>query len=197
MPRRPHSPSRPAVAALATLLACTGVWAEKADRSKPLVVESDGRKAASVDLVKRTTTVIGNVVITQGTMQIKADRVEVREDAPGRFSAVALGSASQPATFRQKRDRVDEFVEAQGLRIDYDGAADRVRLSGEARMRVLRGGQPADEASAAVIVYDQPSDTLTFEGAAPTAGASAPAGRPRLVFVPRSASAPAASEAPR
>ncbi|MBN8488995.1 MAG: lipopolysaccharide transport periplasmic protein LptA [Burkholderiales bacterium] len=170
------------IAALA-LLACVPASAEKADRTKPLVVESDGKKAASVDLSKRTTTVVGNVVITQGTLQIKADKVDVREDAPGRFSATALGSATQPATFRQKRDRVDEVIEAQALRIEYDGAADRIRLVGEARMRILRAGQPADEATAAVIVYDQPGDTLSFEGGGP--GSSAAASRPRLVFVPR------------
>jgi lipopolysaccharide export system protein LptA len=184
-------------ACLAALLLASAAQAEKADRSKPLVVESDGKKAASVDLAKRTTTVTGNVVITQGTLQIKADKVDVREDAPGRFSAVALG---QPATFRQKRDRVDEVIEAQAQRIEYDGGADRIRLIGEARMRVLRAGQPADEATAAVIVYDQPGDTLTFEGGAPVNGAAA--GRPRLVFVPRAdaaASAPtrAASEVSR
>jgi len=176
-------PSLPCLIAALALLACAPVQAEKADRTKPLVVESDGKKAASVDLSKRTTTVVGNVVITQGTLQIKADKVDVREDAPGRFSATALGSATQPATFRQKRDRVDEVIEAQALRIEYDGAADRIRLIGEARMRILRAGQPADEATAAVIVYDQPGDTLTFEGGSP--GNSAAASRPRLVFVPR------------
>ncbi|MBQ0960550.1 lipopolysaccharide transport periplasmic protein LptA [Ideonella sp. 4Y11] len=187
MSRRPSS----CLIAVLALLACVPVQAERADRTKPLVVESDGKKAASVDLSKRTTTVVGNVVITQGTLQIKADKVDVREDAPGRFSATALGSAAQPATFRQKRDRVDEVIEAQALRIEYDGGADRIRLVGEARMRILRAGQPADEATAAVIVYDQPGDTLTFEGGSP--GSSAAASRPRLVFVPRAES----TEAPR
>mgnify|MGYP003334695179 FL=1 len=186
-PRLPASLLLPAC--LAAWAALTPAWAEKADRSKPLVVESDGKQAASVDLAKRTTTVTGNVLITQGTLQIKADRVDVREGAPGRFSATAVGA---PATFRQKRDRLDEYIEAQAQRIEYDGGVDRVRLIGEARMRVLRNGQPADEATAAVIVYDQPSDTLTFEGGGPassSAGASAPAsGRPRLVFIPRAAS---------
>jgi lipopolysaccharide export system protein LptA len=181
----------PRLSALLVLLACAPVQAEKADRTKPLVVESDGKKAASVDLSKRTTTVVGNVVITQGTLQIKADRVDVREDTPGRFGATALGSAAQPATFRQKRDRVDEVIEAQALRIEYDGATDRIRLVGDARMRILRAGQPADEATAAVIVYDQPADTLTFEGGSP--GSAAAGSRPRLVFVPR----PDSPEAPR
>jgi lipopolysaccharide export system protein LptA len=196
-------PRRLAAALLAGLLLAAGAQAERADRTKPLVVESDGSQAASVNLGKRATTMVGNVVITQGTLQIKADRVEVREDAPGRFTAVALGRPGQPATFRQKRDRVDEVIEAQGERIDYDGGADRIRLTGEARMRVLRAGTPADEATATVIIYDQPTDTLTFEGGSGSGNGTPGGGRPRMVFVPRNTegAAPAkpasATEGPR
>ena len=56
-------------------------WAEKADRSKPLVVESDGKQAVQADLAKHTTSISGNVVVSQGSLQIKADKVEIREDA--------------------------------------------------------------------------------------------------------------------
>lgn len=179
--------------ALVSLVAAGAVGvahAEKADRGKPLVVESDGKQAASVDLGKRTTVVTGNVVITQGTLQIKADRVEVREEPDGRFSAIAIGTAERPAVYRQKRDRLDEQLEAQAHRVEVDGVKDRVRLSGEARMRVLRPNAPADEATAAVILYDQANDTLTFEGGGPVAGSST--GRARLVFIPRSSEAASA-----
>ena len=173
-------------AALALALALPGgVWAEKADRSKPLVVESDGKQAAQADFAKHTTTVSGNVVISQGTLQIKADKVEIKEDAQGRPLAAAVGNGQRPASFRQKRDRPDEYIEAEAQRIDYDGGADRVRFSGGARMRLVRAGVVTDEASAAAIVYDQPSDTVTFEGGASSGAASAASGRARLVFVPR------------
>jgi lipopolysaccharide export system protein LptA len=68
--------------------------------------------------------------------------------------------------------------------VDYDGGADRVRFSGNAKMRLLRGGMVTDEASANAIVYDQPSDTVTFEGGSAGASASTP-GRARFVFTPR------------
>lgn len=187
----PFVPSLYRSLALAALMAGAAVGsaqAEKADRNKPLVVESDGKQAASVNLGKRTTVVSGNVVITQGTMQIRADRVEIREESSGQFAALATGSAGKPAIFRQKRDRLDEVIEAEAQRIEVDGGKDRVRFTGEAKMRVLRAGQPADEASATAIVYDQPSDTLTFEGGGPSSSAGA-AGRARLVFVPRSGEA--------
>lgn len=160
-------------------------WAEKADRGKPLVVESDGKQAVQADLARHTSVISGDVVVSQGTLQIKADRVEIKEDGQGRPLAAATGSVARPASFRQKRDRPDETIEAEALRIDYDGGADRVRFSGGAKMRLLRAGVVTDEASASAIVYDQPSDTVTFEGGASNGAASAPGGRARLVFVPR------------
>ncbi len=174
-----------------------GLWAaplchaERADRLQPMVVESDGRQAASVDLNRKITVLNGNVSITQGTLRILADRVEIREESPGRFMAQARGSSLQPTRFRQKRDRQDEIVEAESNRVEYDSAAERVRFIGDAKLRVLRNGKVSDEAHAAVIVYDQKADTLVFEGGTPpsSAGASAPAGRARLVFVPRNAPA--------
>jgi lipopolysaccharide export system protein LptA len=166
--------------------------AERADRGKPMEIESDGKQAATVDLKNKLTTISGNVVISQGTLRIRADKVEVREEVPGRFHATALGTAEQPAVFRQKRDRVDEFVEAEALRVEYDGATERVRFVGQARLRVVRPNGPPDEASAAVISYDQRSDTIVFEGGAASAPGSTP-GRAKLVFIPRAADG-AASE---
>ncbi len=175
-----------AAAVLGALLGGLPARAEKADRSKPMEIVSDAKQSASVDLKNKLTVISGNVVITQGTLQIKADQVEVREDVPGRYQANAKGSADKPATFRQKRDRVDEVVEAEALRVEYDGAAEKVRFIGDAKMRVVRPSGPPDEANAAVITYDQKNDTIVFEGGPPATPGSAP-GRARLVFIPRHA----------
>jgi lipopolysaccharide export system protein LptA len=136
--------------------------------------------------------VSGNVSIVQGTLQIKADRVEVQELSSGQYRAVATGLPSQPASFRQKRDRVEEFIDGHADRVDYDGAAEKVRLVGNAQLKVLRAGAAADEATADTIVYDQRADTVIFEGnSSVTPGLAA--SKARLVFVPRSGLAPAAS----
>jgi lipopolysaccharide export system protein LptA len=199
MPKHPriHTLSFTARAGAALLtglaLTCMPARAEKADRSKPMEVLSDGKQAATVDLARKITVITGNVSITQGTLLIKADQVEVREIEPGKFAAAAQGSAQRPATFRQKRDRIDEYVEGEAARIEYDGSGEKVHFIGDARLRVLRAGQPSDEASAATIVYDQRADTIVFEGGGKATPGVA-AGKARLVFVPRSsdgASAPA------
>lgn len=192
----PAAPRRLACLAallLALLVPAGMAQAERADRGKPMEIESDGKQAASVDLKNKLTVISGNVVISQGTLRIRADKVEVREPTPGRFHATALGNAQEPAVFRQKRDRVDEFVEAEAQRVEYDGAAERVRFVGQAKLRILRPSGPPDEASAAVISYDQRSDTIVFEGGAAAAVPGSTPSRAKLVFIPRTADG-AASE---
>lgn len=171
-----------------------GAHAEKADRSKPLTIEAD--QPGTLDMVKQVVVFNGNVVVTQGTMSIRAERVEVRERADGHRSASALGNGNKLATFKQKRDGVDETIEGSAERIEYDSRGDVVRFSGNAQVRRLRGGTPADEVTGSVITYDNGNETFTVQGgatAAPGAAASAPSGRVKVVITPRpeaAASAP-------
>ena len=89
-------------------------WAEKADRSKPMTLESD--QPCTVNLLKQTSVCSGNVVISQGTLLIRADRLELRETPDGYQMAQAIGAVGKAATYRQKRDSVDETVEGTALR---------------------------------------------------------------------------------
>ncbi len=171
------------VAAVAAAAVLGGAaHAERADRSQPLNIEAD--KQSTVDLAKRVVVFVGNVVITQGSMRITADRVEVRETAEGFRSAVATGSSTQPATFRQKRDGVDEVIEGRAERIEYDSRVDTVRLSGAATLRRLRGATPADEVSGQLITYDNANEAFNVTG-------GDGGGRVRAVLTPRQDAAPA------
>jgi lipopolysaccharide export system protein LptA len=187
--------------ALALLLAAAlpAAQAEKADRGKPLTIEAD--QPGTLDLVKQVVVFNGNVVVAQGTMAIRAERVEVRERADGHRSAIALGSGGKPASFKQKRDGVDESIEGVAERIEYDSRGDVVRFVGNALVRRLRGGAPADEISGGVITYDSGNETFGVQGApnAAAGAASAPApGRVRVTLTPRpETAASAASAAPR
>lgn len=164
--------------------------AERADRNQPMVVEAD--RDGTIDTQRGVTVFSGNALISQGTMLIRAERVEVREPPGGTRSALALGSPGKPATFRQKRDGVDEHVEAQAERIEYDGATDTLRFTGQAALRRLRAGSVVDETLGAVITWDNRSETLSVQGGAPSPGN--PSGRVRATFgppPPKAASAPA------
>jgi lipopolysaccharide export system protein LptA len=191
------SPRFKAAALTALLLCSAAVWAERGDRSKPLEVESDGGGSAPgavMDLGKKTVVLSGNVVITQGTMRIRADRVELRETPDGRRTAVASGSPGRPASFRQKRDRVEEYVDATAERIEYDSRSDQIRFVGDARSRRLVGNVVADEATAQTITYDNVADVVSLQGSSGSTVAAP--GRTRLVLMPREALAASAPDAP-
>lgn len=155
--------------------------AEKADRAKPMVIEAS--KPGVVDLQRQTVVFSGDVLISQGTMEIRADRVELRERPDGHRTAVATGAPGQPASYRQKRDGVDETVAGSADRIEYDGRAETLRFVGNGTVRRLRGSTVADEITGALIVWDHGAEVFRVEGSG--AAASSPAGRVRAVLTPR------------
>jgi lipopolysaccharide export system protein LptA len=171
---------------LALCLACMGASADRADRTKPLTIEAD--QPGTVDLLKQVVVFNGNVVIQQGTLTIRADRVEVRELPDGFRVATALGGNGKPATFRQRREGGDEHIEGSAERIEYDGRGDTLRFVGSAAMRRVRDGATADEITGGLITYDNTSEVFSVAGAAP----GQTGGRVRAVLTPP----PAASAPP-
>ena len=187
-------PRRFALIAVAlSTLAAAPVQAEKADRFKPLNVEAD--LPGKIDLLNQFVVFNGNVVVTKGTMTIRAARIEVRELPDGYHTAVAFGSPGQHATFRQKRDAPDEYIAGDAERLEYDGKSDVIRFVGNASVRRLRGSEVADEISGNLVTYDSSTEVFNVTGGAP-ATASNPGGRVRAVLTPREGSA-AAVEAAR
>src|SRR5690606_1131832 len=115
--------------AAASILCAAAVTAgaERADRDKPINLEAD---RVTIDDAKKVSVFEGNVVLTQGTTMLRADRMTVREDAQGFQYGVAYGDL---AYFREKRDGTDEYIEGWAERIEYDGKAERVQLFDRAR----------------------------------------------------------------
>jgi lipopolysaccharide export system protein LptA len=187
-------PWRPYAALLLSLaaMACPPAAAEKADRSKPMTIEAD--QPGSVDLQRQVVIFNGNVVITQGTMVLRAERVELRERPDGYREAKAVGSADKPASFRQKRDGVDETIEGAAERIEFDTRTDTLRLTGNAAVRRLRAGAVADEITGALITWDNTNELFRVTGGAVTP--TNPTGRVRAVFAPREEAASAPKAAP-
>ena len=185
---------RRTVAALAglVLVAPLPTLAEKADRFKPLNVEAD--LPGKIDLLKQHVVFNGNVVVTKGTMTIRANRIEVRESPDGYHTAVAFGSPSQHATFRQKRDAPDEYIAGDAERLEYDGKSDVIRFVNNASVRRLRGSETSDEISGNLVTYDSGTEVFNVTGGA-TPTAANPGGRVRAVLTPREGSAAAAEAA--
>jgi len=188
MPRKSKS------AALLMLLAwlpSIGALAERADRDKPLNVESDRMTAEET---RRTAVFEGRVILTQGTLTIRAERLVVRQDPDGFQHAVATG---KPAFFRQKRDGANEYIEGEAERMEYDGKSDRVQFFERARLRRDTG----DDVRGNYISYDMRTEFFTVQSAKDRKATDEDA-RVRAVIMPKKrdpagdAAPPAAKPAP-
>ena len=166
-------------------LLCTGVaHAELADRSKPMHIEADSMR---YDDINKITNATGRVIGTKGTMVLRADAVEIRQDAQGNSTTVATSNTGNQVFMRQKREGLNEFFEAQANRIERDDKTMIARLSGKAKMRRLIGNTLADEIEGESMVYNEVTEVYQVTGGTPAANASPsgiPSGRVRAVIVP-------------
>jgi lipopolysaccharide export system protein LptA len=180
-----------AVAAAAALTVFSAA-AEQADRDKPMNAESD---ALRYDDLKQTSVFTGNVVITKGSIIIRGERVEVRQDPEGYQQATSIAAPGKLAYYRKKRDGLDEFIEGEGERIDYDSRPDIVKFIRNAVVRRYNGAVLSDETTGALITYDNKTDIFTVDGGAQNRTATNPTGRVRSMLSPRVAASAAAGTA--
>jgi lipopolysaccharide export system protein LptA len=149
--------------------------AEKADRDKPVNLEAD---RVTVDDAKQLATFEGNVVLTQGTLQIRGDRMEIRQDKEGFKYGTTWGNL---AYFRQKREGLEEYIEGWAERIEYDGRADKMQMFSRAMMK-----RTEDEVRGNYISYDGQTEFYQVIGGGPKAAtANNPDGRVRAIMQPK------------
>jgi len=159
------------------LVAAPCALAEKADKEKPINFSAE--QPAEVDFEKRIGTLKGNVVITQGTITIHADRIDFKQNADNSMSATAVGN---PITFRQKKDDSDEYYEGYAQRAIYDGQKDLLELFDRALLK-----QGTDEIRSNYISYNSSTGLFRAEGRPNAPGAAeGPGERVRGVFQPKS-----------
>ena len=157
---------------VAALLLATSAAAERSDREKEIVVGADRLTA---DDANRTSTFEGSVVVTQGTMRMTAAKVTVKEDAERHKFYVASGS---PVTFRQKRDKVEEYVDGMADRAEFDDRNDVLRLYSRARVKSNQNELAGD-----FISYDMKREVAEVSGA-PPGMAAAPDSRVKVIILP-------------
>lgn len=148
--------------------------AEKADRGKPINLEADRMR---VDDAQKVSVFEGKVVMTQGTLTIRADKITVRQDKEGYQYGTATGNL---ATFRQKRDGAEEYVEGEAEQIEYNGKIDRVEFFRRGRLK----REPADEVRGNYISYDSRTEYFSVTGAGPAQPGN-PGGRVTAVIQPK------------
>ena len=154
-----------------TLLIIAGspcAWAEKADRDKPVQLEAD---KVTVDDKQQLHVYEGNVILTQGTLVIKANRLNVKQDADGYQRGIAIGGANATdgrASFRQKREGKDDYVEGRAERIEHDNRTEKTEFFVRGH---LKSG--LDEVTGHHIIFDSKTENYVVSG-----GPAAKAGTP-------------------
>ncbi len=183
---KPHLIISIMLLALSSLSFSHQALAEAADRDKPIDLEADSVK---VDDAKQISTYSGNVILTQGTLIIHADKLIVREDKEGFQHSTSLGN---PTTFKQKREGKNEYMEGSAQRIEYDGRMDKVQLYTKAWVK--RG---EDIVHGDYIMYDANAEYAEVIGGGSTAATpGTPSGRVRAIIQPKNKKAPATDSAP-
>ena len=167
--------------------------AERADRDKPMNAEADSLR---YDDLKQTSVFTGNVVITKGTTVIRGAQVDVSQDPEGYQLAVATAAPGKLAYYRKKRDGVDEYIEGEGERIEYDSRADLVKFIKRGVVRRYKGAVLSDETTGALIVYDNNTDVFTVDAGNKAGTAANPGGRVRAMLSPRAAASAASAAVP-
>lgn len=170
------------VFACAALAFACCAYAEKADKEKPISFNADN---GEVNYEKRTGVLKGNVVITQGTLTIKANRIDFKQNADNSLSATAYGD---PLSFRQKRDDAEGYYEGWAKRAEYDGSKEQLELFDNA---ILKRG--ADEIRSNYISYNSATELFKAEGrpsSTPAAGEPGRNDRVRGTFQPKSDALP-------
>ena len=173
------------------------VLAAQTDRHQPIHIEAD---AMRYDDVHQTSVFTGNVVVTKGSLVLRAATVDVRQAPDGYQYATAIAAPGQLATFQQQLDTAPgqptQTMDGAAQRIEYDGKTDVVTLRGQAMLSRLIDGKLADRSQGNVIAYNQITDVFTVEGGAQGATATNPGGRVRVMLTPQPA-APSAPTAPK
>ena len=140
---------------LAGVMLCSvtaAVNARTSDFEQPIDVKAD---RSEFDEKAGVQSLIGNVRITQGTMQISADRITI---ALKDNKLSTINGEGSPIRFQQEND-AGELVTGECDRITYDAVNGRLTLEGNATL-----SEPKQNLRSERIVFDSITQTVVAEG---------------------------------
>lgn len=148
------------------------VYAEKADSQKKTKVDAE---YSSYDGKTDTKVLKGNVEVTRGTLQIKAESAIDKETSDGGGSVILTGGSGRQVFFRQKRDGgADLWIEGYADRVEYDKKTEVVKFLANAKVRYLNQQKVTQEQAAEFFSYDSINDV--FEATNSSTGKRIPGG---------------------
>lgn len=154
-------------AILLALTPATRALALGTDREQPMAVEAD---QANIDNKNEISTYIGNVIVTQGTLRITADKLTVYSRNQSLEKMYATG---KPATYQQRPDGKRKDVHGMGQRIEYFAETDTAIFIDDATLEQESNTFKSDR-----ILYDVAQDKVN-------AGKTSGGDRVRILLQPR------------
>lgn len=129
------------------------VQARQDDSDDPIQI-----KARSVEANEKTGTAVyrGNVILEQGNLSIRADRLEVRSRQNQTEYVVATG---QPVKLRQLADGQNEEIQAEASKVEYHVITRKVDMFGDVTLR-----QGSDLFTGHALHYDIDDKRLSATG---------------------------------
>ncbi|SNY76224.1 lipopolysaccharide ABC transporter substrate-binding protein LptA [Enterobacter sp. CC120223-11] len=143
--------------ASALLAASLPALALTGDTDQPIHIESDQQ---SLDMQGNVATFTGNVVVTQGTIKINADKVVVTRPA-GEKGKETMDGYGNPATFYQMQDN-GKPVKGHASKMHYEVANDLVVLTGKAYLEQLDSNITGDKIT--YLVKEQKMQAFSEKG---------------------------------
>ncbi|MEH6504428.1 MAG: lipopolysaccharide transport periplasmic protein LptA [Cycloclasticus sp.] len=116
------------IAFMALFLFSSPLWALSSDKQKPVEVEAD---SFNLDDAKKITVYSGNVIITQGSMEIMADKVTIHGARGTTEKVIATG---HPVKFKQQPDGSQSPIRGEARRFEYLVSKDTLVLINQATL---------------------------------------------------------------
>lgn len=169
----------------AVIASPTIVFAEKADRSKEIVIDAARNTA---DQAKNVLVLEGMVTLEQGTMRITADKMTVKRDDQEFIFAELIAMLGKQITFREKREGFNDFMEGTADRAEFDDKARTIKLFTRAKLKTGNDVLTGD-----YIYYNSDTQVIQADGQAPSSKdgklKADSSGRVRIVIQPRPSAA--------
>ncbi|MDX2505717.1 MAG: lipopolysaccharide transport periplasmic protein LptA [Gammaproteobacteria bacterium] len=149
------------------------------DRDQPIELEAD---SADIDDLKGISIYTGNVILIQGSMVIKADKLTLYNDKNKELEkAVAVGH-KKLATFKQRPEGKNQDLHARAITMIYFLNKDKIHLLKNAHV-----DQDGDTFSGDKIIYDTKNETVVATSQKDKAGKPVTSGsRVKVTIQPKS-----------
>ncbi|HZJ98078.1 MAG TPA: lipopolysaccharide transport periplasmic protein LptA [Oligella sp.] len=151
----------------------------EAEQEPETLVFSD---TLSYDDITKITQFRGNVILTRGLFRLTSDNLDIIEDDEGFRHGTATMNNTELVELIEEDLENYEMVRAIGLKAEYNGKTEIVKMIGQAVVTRYVCGQPVDNVRGQQVVYDSKNKTYEALGGPQ----SSERGRVRSLVQPRS-----------